>query len=103
LARAGTAAQAAWQRLQAAYAGCQAREGNPQITVTETAQARDAMAWFHSTNGEMVGSLAPYSHEYFVLRGTEIAYVYVDGGGSALATTPDDAQVLAVIARHLNG
>jgi hypothetical protein len=99
---AAAAAQIAWQRLQAAYAGCQAQEGNPQITVTETAQTQDAVAWFHNTHGQVV-DLAAYIHEYFVLHGTEIAYVYVEGGGSALATVPDDAQVLAVIARHLNG
>ncbi len=98
-----TAAQAAWQQLRAAYAGCLAQESNPQITLTETSQTLDTMAWFHSTNGETVGSLAPYSHEYFALHQNEISYVYVEGGGSALATTPDDSQVLATIARHLNG
>jgi hypothetical protein len=96
------AAQNAWRGLQAAYARCLAQEGNPQITLTETAQAQDAMAWFHSTNGAMIGSVAPDAHEYFVLHGNQIAYLYVEGGGPALATTPDDAQVLATIARHLN-
>lgn len=95
------AAQAAWQRLQAAYAACPAQEGNPQITLTETARNPDGMAWFHSTNGALVGSLAPYAHEYFVLHANEIGYVYVEGGGAALAITPNDGQVLATIARHL--
>ena len=97
-----TAAKAAWQRLQAAYTGCVAQEGNPQITLTETAQTQDAMAWFQSTNGAMIGSIAPYAHEYFVLHENEITYVDVEGGGSALAATPNDALVLATIGQHLN-
>jgi hypothetical protein len=62
----------------------------------------DAMAWFHSTNGKRFGDVAPYAHEYFVLHETKIAYLYVEGAGPALATTPNDAQVLAAITRHLN-
>jgi hypothetical protein len=58
------------------------------------------MAWFHR-NQRAVPDLAPYTHEYFVLHENEIAYVYVRGGGPALATTPDDGQALASIARHL--
>ena len=98
-----TAAQAAWHRLQAAYAACPAQAGKLPITLTETAQAPDAMAWFHSTHGARFGDLAPYTHEYFVLHETQIAYLYVEGAGPALATTPNDAQVLATITRHLNG
>ena len=97
-----TAAQAAWHRLQAAYAACPAQAGNLPITLTETAQTPDAMAWFHSTNGKRFGDVAPYAHEYFVLHETQIAYLYVEGAGPALATTPNDAQVLAAITRHLN-
>lgn len=97
-----TAAQAAWHRLQAAYAACPAQAGNLPITLTETAQTPDAMAWFHSTNGKRFGDIAPYAHEYFVLHETQIAYLYVEGAGPALATTPNDAQVLAAITRHLN-
>ena len=96
-----TAAQAAWQRLQAAYTGCLAQLGNPQITLTETARAQYGMAWFLSTNGAVV-DLAPYIHEYFVLHANEIAYVYVEGGDSALTTTPNDSQVVAIIAQHLD-
>jgi hypothetical protein len=97
-----TAARAAWHRLQAAYAACPAQAGNLPITLTETAHTPEAMAWFHSTNGARFGDLAPYSHEYFVLHETKIAYLYVEGAGPALATTPNDAQVLAAITRHLN-
>jgi hypothetical protein len=97
-----TAAQAAWHRLQVAYAACPAQAGNLPITLTETAQTPDAMAWFHSTNGKRFGDIAPYAHEYFVLHETQIAYLYVEGAGPALATTPNDAQVLAAITRHLN-
>jgi len=96
-----TAAQAAWHRLQAAYAACPAQAGNLPITLTETAHTPDAMAWFHSTNGVRFGDRAPYAHEYFALHDTQIAYLYVEGAGPALATTPNDAQVLAVITRHL--
>jgi hypothetical protein len=60
------------------------------------------MAWFHSTNGARFGDLPPYAHEYFVLHQTQIAYLYVEGAGHALATTPNDAQVLAAITRHLS-
>ena len=60
------------------------------------------MAWFHSTNGKRFGDLPPYAHEYFVLHDTQIAYLYVEGAGPAVATTPNDAQVLAAITRHLN-
>jgi hypothetical protein len=95
------AALTAWQRLQSAYAQCPSHEGLSQITLTETAQSQDGMAWFHSTHGAVV-DLAPYIHEYFVLHANEVAYVYVEGGGSALAATPDDALVLATIAQHLN-
>jgi hypothetical protein len=97
-----TVAQAAWHRLQAAYAVCPAQAGNLPITLTETAQTPDTMAWFHSTNGKRFGDIAPYAHEYFVLHETQIAYLYVEGAGPALATTPNDAQVLAAITRHLN-
>ena len=97
-----TVAQAAWHRLQAAYAACPAQAGDLPVTLKETAHTQDAMAWFHSTNGARFGDLAPYAHEYFVLRETQIAYLYVEGAGPALATTPDDAQVLAAITRHLN-
>jgi hypothetical protein len=96
------AAQAAWHGLQAAYAGCLAQEGNPQITLTETAQSQDAMAWFHHNNNGAIIDMAIYVHEYFVLHENQIAYVYVEGGGPALAATPNDAQVLAIIAQHLN-
>jgi hypothetical protein len=96
-----TAAQAAWQRLQAAYAGCLAQEGNSEITLTETAQTQDAMAWFHHNNGAVI-DMAVYVHEYFVLHENQIAYLYIEGSGPALATTPNDAQVLATIARHLS-
>jgi hypothetical protein len=95
------AAQAAWHGLQAAYAGCRAHEPSPQITLTETAQNQDGMAWFDSTKGA-IADLAPYIHEYFVLNENEIAYVFVRGSGPALAATPDDAQVLATIAQHLS-
>jgi len=97
-----TAAQAAWHRLQAAYAACPAQAGNLPVTLTETAQTQDAMAWFHNTNGARFGALAPYTHEYFALHETQIAYLYVEGAGPALATTPNDAQVLATMTRHLN-
>lgn len=97
-----TAARAAWHRLQAAYAACPAQAGDLPITLTETARTPGAMAWFHSTNGKRFGDRAPYAHEYFALHETQIAYLYVEGAGPALAATPDDAQVLAVITRHLN-
>ena len=97
-----TAARAAWHRLQAAYAACPAQAGDLPITLTKTAQTPDAMAWFHSTNGKRFGDRAPYAHEYFALHGTQIAYLYVEGAGPALATTPNDAQVLAAITRHLS-
>ena len=96
------AAQAGWRRLQAAYAACPAQKGDLAITLTETAHTPDATAWFQSTNGKRYGDIAPYSHEYFVLHGTQIAYVYVEGAGPALAATPNDAQVLSAITRHLN-
>lgn len=94
-------AQAGWQHLQAAYEQCPAHEGFSRITLTETAQSQDGMAWFLSTHGAVV-DLAPYIHEYFVLHANEITYVYVEGGGSTLAATPNDALVLATIAQHLN-
>jgi hypothetical protein len=97
-----TVAQAAWRRLKAAYAACPAQAGNLPITLAETAQTPDAMAWFHSTNGARFGDRSPYAHEYFVLHETQIAYLYVEGAGPALATTPNDAQVLAAITRHLS-
>jgi hypothetical protein len=97
-----TAAQAAWHGLQVAYAGCAGQEGGRQVTVTETAQTQDAMAWFHINTHGAVIDLSPYVHEYFVLHENQIAYLYVEGAGPALATTPDDAQVLAAIARHLS-
>ncbi|HEY7261467.1 MAG TPA: hypothetical protein VH589_08300 [Trebonia sp.] len=97
-----TAAQAAWHRLQAAYAACPAEAGDLPITLTETARTPDAMAWFHSTNGKRFGDRPPYAHEYFALHQTQIAYLFVEGQGPALATTPNDAQVLAAITRHLN-
>jgi hypothetical protein len=97
-----TAAQAAWHRLQAAYAACPTQWGDLPITLKETAHTPDAMAWFHSTNGKRMGDMAPYAHEYFVWHGTQIAYLYVEGAGTALATMPNDAQVLAAITRHLN-
>jgi hypothetical protein len=95
------AAQGAWQRLQAAYAGCRAQDGNLQITCTKTAQSQNRMAWFTINNGGAAPDLARYTHEYFAVAGNEIVYVFVRGQGSALATTPDDAQVLATIAQHL--
>lgn len=97
-----TAARAAWHRLQAAYAACPAQAGDLPITLRQTARTADAMAWFHTTNGNRLGDRAPYAHEYFVLHQTQIAYLYVQGGGPALAATPDDAQVLAAITGHLN-
>jgi hypothetical protein len=97
-----TAARAGWHRLQAAYAACPAQAGDLPITLTETAQTPDAMAWFHSTNGKRFGDRPPYAHEYFVLHETQIAYLYVEGAGPALAATPDDAQVLTAITRHLS-
>jgi len=96
------AAQAAWHGLQAAYAGCLAQEANPQIALTETAQTQNAMAWFHNNNNGAIVDMAVYVHEYLVLHENQIAYLDVEGGGPALATTPNDAQVLATIARHLN-
>jgi len=36
-----------------------------------------------------------------VLHETHIAYLYVEGTGPALATAPNDAQILATITRHL--
>jgi hypothetical protein len=97
-----TLARAAWHRLQAAYAACSAQAGDLPITLTETAHTPDAMAWFHSTNGARFGDIAPYAHEYFVWHETQIAYLFVEGAGPALATTPNDAQVLAAITRHLS-
>jgi hypothetical protein len=96
------AAQAAWHGLQAAYAGCFRQGGSRPVTLTETAQTGDAMAWFHSnTHGALI-DLSPYAHEYFVLHENQIAYLYVEGKEAALATTPNDAQILATIARHLS-
>jgi len=69
--------------------------------LTETARTQLAMAWFHKNNGAII-DLSPYTHEYFVLHGNQIAYLYAEGAGPALATTPNDAQPLAVIARHLS-
>jgi hypothetical protein len=60
------------------------------------------MAWFHNNNNRAIVDMAAYVHEYFVLHENQIAYLYVEGGGPALAATPNDAQVLGTIARHLN-
>src|SRR5215469_3435826 len=54
-------AQAAWHRLQAAYKACPAQAGDLPITLTETAQTPDAMAWFHSTHGARFGDISPYA------------------------------------------
>ena len=97
-----TAARTAWHRLQAAYAACPTKWGNLPITLKETARTPDAMAWFHSTNGKRLVDMAPYAHEYFALHQTQIAYLFVEGAGPALATTSNDAQVLAAITRHLS-
>ena len=97
-----TAAHAAWHRLQAAYAACPTKWGDLPITLRQTARTPDAMAWYHTTNGKRLGDMAPYAHEYFALHATHIAYLYVEGTGPALATTPNDAQILAAITRHLN-
>ena len=56
-----TAAQAAWHRLQAAYAACPAQAGNLPITLTETAQTPDLSSAANRLTGLRSGAIVQVS------------------------------------------
>lgn len=97
-----TAAQSTYQWLQTQYTSSCLTSGSG-VSVTRTASAgTTGSVWLTtSTAANSGGDVPRYAREYFVLRGSTIAYVSVLSYTNALPTSYDDASQLSTIAAHM--
>lgn len=91
-------AQQAFAWLQGQYAICLPSTG---MTITKTAgDGLTSAAWLSLKGSSGPVDASAYTREYFVLRGSTIAYVSVNSR-TTLPTTYNDAAQLSTIAAHL--
>ena len=94
-------AQQTFTWLQSQYSSACLVSG-PTVRVTNTGgDGTTSAAWLTvKTSKSGPVDLSPYNREYFVLRGSTIAYVEVEATAT-LPTTYDDAAQISAIASHL--
>lgn len=95
-------AQSTYQWLQTQYTSSCLTSGSG-VSVTKTAsEGATGSAWLTtSTSSGSGGDVPKYAREYFVLRGSTIAYVSVLSYTNALPTSYDDASQLSTIAARM--
>ena len=92
-----TSAQQTFAWLQGLYSSCQGESGG--VTVTKTGgDGQTSSAWLKLDSAKY-GTW--YTREYFVQRGSTIAFVSISSNSHSLPTTYDDAAELSAIAAHL--
>jgi hypothetical protein len=96
-----SAAQQTYTWLQSQYtSSCLINGSGAQITRTGS-DGTTGVAWLTLKGTSSLPDLADYTREYFVLRGSTIAYVSMTSYTSTPPTSYDDAAQLATIAAHL--
>jgi hypothetical protein len=97
-----TDAQQTYQWLQTQYTSSCLTSGSG-VSVTKTAsEGATGSVWLTTSSSSGSGGDVPkYAREYFVLRGSTIAYVSVLSYTNALPTSYDDASQLSTIAAHM--
>ena len=72
------------------------------LSITKTAgDGVTSASWLTVKHSAGPVDLSPYNREYFVLRGSTIAWVSVDSVASSVASPYDDAAQLSALAAHL--
>lgn len=95
------AAQQTYKWLQTQYTSSCLLDGTgAQVTKTAT-DGTTGMTWLTLPGTSNQPDLPKYEREYFVLRGSTIAYVSVLSYSKTLSSSYDDASQLATIASHL--
>jgi hypothetical protein len=93
-------AQQTYTWLQSQYgSSCLLNGSGAQVTRADGGAT--GAAWLTLKGSSTLDDLPAYTREYFVLRGSTIAFVSVAGYTSALPTTYDDAAQLSTIASRL--
>ena len=96
-----SSAQQTYTWLQSQYSSsCLLNGSGAQVTKTG-GEGTTGSTWLTLKGSSTLPDLPDYDREYFVLRGSTIAYVNVTSYTSTLATTYDDATQLSTIAAHL--
>ena len=96
-----SAAQQTYTWLQSQYtSSCLLNGTGAQVTKTASEGATGA-TWLTLPGSSTLPDLPDYSREYFVLRGSTIAFVSVTSYTNTLSTTYDDGAQLSTIAAHL--
>ncbi len=94
-------AQQTYTWLETQYSSsCLLNGTGAQVTKTGSEGATGA-TWLTLPGSSTLPDLPDYSREYFVLRGSTIAFVSVTSYTNTLSTTYDDAAQLSTIAAHL--
>lgn len=92
-------AQQAFGWLQSQYGPSCMANG---VTITKTAgDGQNSAVWLSRKGTSLPPDMAPYNREYFVQRGSTIAYVSISTSNSSLPTAYNDAAQLSIIAAHL--
>ena len=95
------AAQQTYSWLQSQYSSsCLLNGSGAQVTRVGTHGTTEA-AWLTLAGSSTLDDLPAYSREYFVLRGSTIAFVSVTSYTSTLPTAYDDSTQLSAIAARL--
>ena len=95
------AAQQTYTWLQSQYSSsCLLNGSGARVTQVGTHGTTEA-TWLTLKGSSTLDDLPAYSREYFVLRGSTIAFVSVTSYTSSLPTAYDDATQLSAIASHL--
>jgi len=96
-----SSAQQTYTWLQSQYSSsCLLNGTGAQVTKTGGDGATGA-TWLTLKGSSALPDLPDYTREYFVLRGSTIAFVSVTSYTNTLTTTYDDATQLSTIAAHL--
>lgn len=94
-----SAARAAFAWLQSQYGSCPLTAGGVQVTRTG-GDAVGTAAWLSLNASGANPDLSAYNREYFVQRGSTIAYIAIESS-TMLPQSYDDAAELSTITAHL--
>ena len=96
-----TTAQQAYKWLQAQYSSSCLLNGTGAQVKKTASEGTTGATWLTLSGTSSLPDLPKYAREYFVLRGSTIAYVYVLSYTNTLSTTYDDASRLSAIDSHM--
>lgn len=95
-----TSAQQTFAWLQGQYSSSCVQSGSSEQVTKTGGDGVTSAAWLTTKGATGPVDMSPYNREYFVLRGSTIAYVSINSTAT-LPTTYDDAAQLSAIASHL--